>query len=235
MGILSRFRDIMASNMNALLDKAEDPEKMIDEYMRNLNSDLGKIKAETASVLSDERRAKRVLDESQAEIRKLLRYAEKAVEAGDDDNALNFLERKAIQAEKQNQLQAAYDVAAAKALSMKHMQDKVMLDMSQLEERRSQLKGKWAATKAQQQLNSRSSSLRGSSSVFDSVEEKVNLAYDEAMALAELRAEPKDDLDDLISQLEKSMLHDPNSIPNPILSLNPEDELEAIKKMKNKE
>ena len=52
MGILQRFKDIMASNINALLDKCEDPEKMIDQYMRNLESDLGKVKAETASVLS---------------------------------------------------------------------------------------------------------------------------------------------------------------------------------------
>ena len=49
MGILTRFKDIMSANINALLDKCEDPEKMIDQYMRNLESDLGKVKAETAS------------------------------------------------------------------------------------------------------------------------------------------------------------------------------------------
>ena len=41
-GILSRFKDIMSSNINALLDKVEDPMKMIDQYLRNLESDLGK-------------------------------------------------------------------------------------------------------------------------------------------------------------------------------------------------
>ena len=51
MGILTRFKDIMSANINALLDKCEDPEKMIDQYMRNLESDLGKVKAETASVM----------------------------------------------------------------------------------------------------------------------------------------------------------------------------------------
>lgn len=45
MSILTRFKDIMASNINALLDKAEDPEKMIDQYLRNLNRDLGNVKA----------------------------------------------------------------------------------------------------------------------------------------------------------------------------------------------
>ena len=56
MGILTRFKDIMSANINALLDKCEDPEKMIDQYMRNLESDLGKVKAETASVMAEETR-----------------------------------------------------------------------------------------------------------------------------------------------------------------------------------
>ena len=84
MGILSRFKDIMASNINALLDKAEDPEKMVDQTLRNLNSDLAKVKSETASVMADEAKAKRNLDEVNAEIAKMQGYAEKAVLAGND-------------------------------------------------------------------------------------------------------------------------------------------------------
>ena len=57
MGVLSRFKDIMAANFNALLDKAEDPQKMIDQYLRNLNDDLAKVKAETASVMAEEKSA----------------------------------------------------------------------------------------------------------------------------------------------------------------------------------
>ena len=61
MGILSRFKDIMSSNINALLDKAEDPEKMVDQTLRNLQEDFGKVKAETAGVMADEKRAKRAV------------------------------------------------------------------------------------------------------------------------------------------------------------------------------
>ena len=60
-GILSRFKDIMSSNINALLDKVEDPMKMIDQYLRNLESDLGKVKAETAAVMAEETKSKREL------------------------------------------------------------------------------------------------------------------------------------------------------------------------------
>ena len=63
MGILTRFKDIMSANINSILDKAEDPEKMIDQYLRNLESDLGSVKAETAAVMAEEKSAKRKLDE----------------------------------------------------------------------------------------------------------------------------------------------------------------------------
>ena len=70
MGVIQRFKDIMSANINAMLDKAENPEKMIDQYMRNLEDDLGKVKAETASAMAEEARAKRAYDEALAEVEK---------------------------------------------------------------------------------------------------------------------------------------------------------------------
>ncbi|MHB0882985.1 PspA/IM30 family protein [Paenibacillus sp. SEL1] len=193
MGILSRFRDIMKMNVNALMDKVGDSEKTIDDYMRNLNSDLGKVKAETASVLADERRTKRALDECKAEIKKLQHYASKSVEAGNEEEARKFLERKGLQAEKLEQLQTSYDLASTNAVNMKQMQEKLVSDMGQLEARHAELKGKMAVAKAQQTLNS----IGSNNSAFEVMEEQVNRAYDEAMAIAELRAGTKDDLDAL--------------------------------------
>ena len=74
MGIIQRFTDIMSANINALLDKAEDPAKMIDQYLRNLESDLGKVKAETAAVMAEETRSKRELQECEEEIAKMQTY-----------------------------------------------------------------------------------------------------------------------------------------------------------------
>jgi phage shock protein A len=222
----------MRVNVNSLLERTEDPEKTIDTYMRSLNDDLGKVKAETASVLTEERRAKRALDECRAEIQKLQRYAEKAVEAGNEGDALKFLERKAAQAEKQSDLQAAHETASANAVRMKQLQDKLVSDMNQLEARYAELKGKMAAAKTQQELNSGRSSLGGANAAFHIMEERANRALDEAEALAELRAGAKeDDLDDLIAELEKNtgkVGAAPTSPPNA------EDELEAIKEKLNK-
>ena len=54
MGVLSRFKDIMASNVNALLDKFEDPAKMVDQMLIDLREDLAEVKKETDSVMADE-------------------------------------------------------------------------------------------------------------------------------------------------------------------------------------
>ena len=70
MGILARFNDIINSNVNALLDKMEDPSKMIDQYLRNLTKSLAEVKEETASVMAEEARTRRMTEENQADIQK---------------------------------------------------------------------------------------------------------------------------------------------------------------------
>ena len=201
--ILSRVKELMSININSLFQKAEDPEKTIDDYMRKLNDDLGKVKAETASVAAAEQRAKRALDECAAEIAKLQRYAEKSAADGNEAGARAFLEKKAAHSEKLQQLQKAYDVAASNATQMKQLQDKLVSDIGELEARHAALKGKLAAAQAQERINASSSIHGDQASAFDAMEDKVNRAYDEAMALAELRGEKKDDLDELIEQLKK--------------------------------
>ncbi len=190
MGILSRFKDIMASNINALLDKAEDPEKMVDQTLRNLNNDLAKVKAETAEVMADEAKAKRNLDEVNAEIARMQSYAEKAVVAGNDADATRFLSEKSKLVAKQATLQQVYDVSAANAMKMRQMHDKLVSDISELESRRDAIKAKIRLAKAQQDINKATSKIDSSSSfaAFQRIEDKADAMLDIAAAEAELNA-----------------------------------------------
>ncbi|WP_455715832.1 PspA/IM30 family protein [Anaerosporobacter sp.] len=219
MGILTRFKDIMASNINALLDKAEDPEKMIDQCLRNLNSDLGKVKAETASIMAEEQRSKRDLDECTSEINKMQNFAVKALEAGNEDDARKFLEKKSTLTNKQAGLQEAYDIAKANAAQMREMHDKLVNDINELESRKDMIKGKMAVAKTQERINkigSSVSSANNSISAFDRMEEKANKMLDSANAMAELNKGPKDDIADLTAKYSSS-------------SAEVEDELAALK------
>ena len=204
MGILARFKDIMASNINALLDKMEDPEKMIDQYMRNLESDLGKVKAETAAVMADEKRAERELNECQAEVDKLQAYAEKAVKAGNDDDARQFLAKKQSLSTQLTSLQQTYLIAKDNASKMRQMHDKLVNDINELNARRDAIKAKIKLAKAQQTVNkigANMSSSQESLSAFSKIEAKANKMLDEANAMAELNASTS--FEDSVEELEK--------------------------------
>ena len=189
MGIISRFKDIMSANINALLDKAEDPEKMIDQTMRNLNKDLAKVREETASVMADENKAKRQLDEVTAEVNKMQSYAEKAVLAGNDADAAKFLQEKAKLQAKQESFQRTYEAAAANSMKMRQMHDKLITDISELESRRDAIKAKIRVAKAQQDINKITSSVTDSASsiaAFQRMEDKADAMLDRAEAESQL-------------------------------------------------
>ena len=222
MGIISRFKDIMSANINALLDKAEDPEKMIDQYLRDMESDLGKVKAETAAVMAEETRCKRQLDECTAEMDKYQKYAEKAVLAGNDEDAKQFLAKKAQLATQQANLQQAYDVASANATKMRQMHDKLCKDIAELNSRKDSIKAKIAAAKTQEKINKLGASVegvKGSMSAFDRMEAKADNMLDKANAMADLNSSAEDNsLDDLAAK------YDSTSASAPAV----DDELEAL-------
>ena len=222
--IISRFKDIMSSNINALLDKVEDPSKMIDQYLRNLESDLGKVKAETASIMAQEKKSKRELDECNQEVAKMQKYAEKALISGNEGDARIFLEKKNELTKKQETLQQSYDISAENAKKMREMHDKLVKDIAQLNTRRDELKAKLAVAKTQERLNKIGSSINGAKgnlSAFDKMEDKINKQLDEANAMAELNSSKSNDsIEDLMSK------YDDNCNSNPEV----DDELEQLKK-----
>ena len=190
-GILKRFKDIMAANINSLLDKAEDPDKMIDQYLRDMESDLGEVKAQTASVMAEATRAQREIDELNAEIEKMQAYAEKAITAGNDDDARKFLEKKAMLAKELPIKQQTLELAKANADKMREMHDKLSKDIASLNERKASIKAKVAAAKAQEKMNDLTEKvgkidITDGASAFDRMEAKADKMLDEANAMAEL-------------------------------------------------
>ena len=206
MGILSRFKDIMSSNINAMLDKMEDPQKMIDQILRNLQSDLGEVKAETAGVMAEEQRAKRELDACQNEVNKLQSYAEKAVLAGNDGDAALFLQKKSNKLQELTALQQAYDLAAANSAKMRQMFDHLNSQIAEMESKKTQIK--IAVAKPQEKINKLGESVttaKGSMSKFDAMEQKANAMLDKANAMAELQsAQASDPMADLMDKYDSA-------------------------------
>lgn len=206
MGIITRFKDIMTANVNALLDKAEDPEKMIDQYLRNLESDFAKVKAETASIMAEEKSAKRKLGECDEEIAKMGEYAKKAVAAGNDNDARQFLTKKNELAQKREVLAKECELAQANAEKMRQMHDKLQSDIAEMKSKRDMLKAKVKVAETQKKINEMGAGLESAGNnmaAFDRMEDKVNRMLDEADAIGELnKSASGNDIDDLASKYD---------------------------------
>lgn len=206
MGIMTRFKDIMTANVNALLDKAEDPEKMIDQYLRNLESDFAKVKAETASIMAEEKSAKRKLDECDEEIAKMSEYAKKAVAAGNDNDARQFLTKKSELTKKREILAKDCELAQANAEKMRQMHDKLESDISEMKGKRDMLKAKVKVAQTQKKINEMGAGLESAgnnAAAFERMEDKVNKMLDEADAIGELnKSSSGKDIDDLTSKYD---------------------------------
>ena len=87
MGIFTRFRDIISSNINAMLDKAEDPEKLISLMIREMEDTLVEIKASCAGVMANKKKLQRQMSEAQARSENWEQKAALAVTKGRDDLA----------------------------------------------------------------------------------------------------------------------------------------------------
>jgi phage shock protein A len=99
MSILGRIKDLLSANINAMLDKAEDPEKMANEYLRQLNNELFEARTSVAAAMADETRLEQKLLQYQGEAEQWQSKAEAALRAGDETLAKAALGRK-VQAQK---------------------------------------------------------------------------------------------------------------------------------------
>lgn len=94
MGIFDRFRRVVKSNLNDMISKAENPEKMLNQLIVDMNQQLIESKKSVASAIADEKKLERQVKENLAAGQEWERKAMLAVRAGKDDLAKEALIRK---------------------------------------------------------------------------------------------------------------------------------------------
>lgn len=94
MGIFSRFKDIINANINSLLDKAEDPEKMIRLMIREMEDTLVDLKSSCAAKMAEGARVKREYDQALQQVERWAERAELAINKDREDLAREALVQK---------------------------------------------------------------------------------------------------------------------------------------------
>jgi len=128
MGIFTRFRDIVSSNINAMLDRAEDPEKLIKLMIREMEDTLVELKASCAGVMANTKKFQRQVEEARSRARYWEEKAGLAVNKGRDGLAREALVEKRRHTEKVEALEQ--EIAEHNGLV-----DQYQEDIRQLEER----------------------------------------------------------------------------------------------------
>lgn len=210
MGILQRFSDIMRSNINALLDRAEDPAKMVDQYLLDLRKDLAEVKADTAEVIANEKAAQRAVQECEENIAKYANAARNAVKAGQDEDAKVLLTKKQQFESQLAGLKQNQETATANADKMRQLYQKLTNDISDLEARRNTIHAKVATANAQKKVNQvvgGSDRANDAMDAFARMERKADKMLDSAEAAASLNGEAvrAEDLADKYASVNSSV------------------------------
>lgn len=150
--------------------------------------------------MAEEKRCQRLVDDNEAEAKRMEGLAKKALSAGNEDDARVFLAKKQQLEANGEELKKAADAAHANADKMRQMRDKFVSDIEQLKARRESIKAKSTVAKTQTMVNELASGTdkaAGAIDAFNRMEAKVDKQLDTAESLAELNEKPADDVETL--------------------------------------
>lgn len=149
MGILDRSGDIARVNINDLIAKGADPEKVIDDYLGELAEALLQVKADTQKAIDFETRSEQAVAASTAEIERFTNLAKQALQAGNEDDARVFLMKKRDLEQDDAELRGIFETARQNADKMRNLHDTIVDEIEELKARRASVEAKMATASAQ--------------------------------------------------------------------------------------
>lgn len=204
MGIFQRLGDLLKSNVNDLIDKAEDPEKMVKQIIIDMQQELNKSTQALGKAVSSERIAKKQYDDAARTASEWEERAKTALAAGDEE-----LAKKALA----NKVKADKDAVAYKEMydTISQQTETIRTQVEVLKSKLEEAKSRQAMLIARSQMADTQKNLAKSTGGFDSssasekfdrMEEKIMQKEAEAQAFAEIAGQNSETVDEF-EKLEK--------------------------------
>ncbi|MBI5646630.1 MAG: PspA/IM30 family protein [Ignavibacteriae bacterium] len=221
-GIFARVTDIFKANINDLLDKAEDPEKMIKQMVIEMEEAVNKATTAVGSAIANEKQIERQYADKKKQADEWQERALKAVNAGRDDLARQALEKKNMFAKAAGDLEPVLAESKKTSLALRGQLEQLKSKLDEARVRQGTLIARHQAAKAKKTIAQSLSGIGdGAFANFEKYEQKVLKEESEAEAFSELagestslddefkKLEASSTVDDELAQLKASMQQDP--------------------------
>ena len=187
MGIFDRMGKVISSNVNALLDKAEDPKKSLDLIVEEMSDQIRAAKKELVEAVGAEKVLRKKVDEADAEVEKWERRAELALKADDEKLAREALVQKKRVVAERDRAEALRAEQRSTVLNMKAELERMESKLDELKTRKGTIANQMKQAKAgggAEGLGAKSSG--GAFAEFRRMEDQIEGKVAEAAAHGEI-------------------------------------------------
>lgn len=191
MNIIKRVADLLDANINALIDKVEDPEVMLEKYILDMDEEYRETEAMVAKTIAARNITQNKYNEAQSEADKWEKNAMLAVEKGNDELARKALEEQLNYERTRDGLKPELDNQIAEVENLKSLLSKLESKINEAKSKKDLLITKAANATTTKKIAEVTSKISGDDANrgFARMEEKVNRMTAEAQALTELNGE----------------------------------------------
>lgn len=188
MAIFQRIGDILKANINDLLDKCEDPEKMIKQIIIDMEKEQEKCTNALGQAMGSQRQLGKQLEKAKAESASWENKAKAALAQGNQDLAKMALQRKVTADNQVTQYQQMYDTATAQVNTIKGQVDALKMKLDEARSKQSMLIARSKMADAQKNLAKTLGNMDSSSAFakLDKMEEKIEAKEAQADAFSDL-------------------------------------------------
>jgi phage shock protein A len=188
MGLFDRISRLVRANVNDMVSKAEDPEKILEQAVMDMQEDLVQLRQAVASAIANQKRTEQQYNKAMTDANGWQSKAQLALQKGDENLAREALVRKKNYSETAASLKAQLDGQAGQIETLKRSLIQLESKISEAKTKKDMLKARSQAAKAQEQLQGAVGRIGNNSAMaaFERMEEKVLQAEARSQAAAEL-------------------------------------------------